>query len=83
MVVAGIAVHASRVARNRIQTSDVGIAHSRANIMKQNNGMFGLIIGGLVALAAVFFILSGGELGGKTVINGDQDLPPVASADQK
>ena len=49
--------------------------------MKQNNGTFGLIVGGLVALAAAFFILSGGELGGKTVINGDEDLPPIAAAD--
>ena len=51
--------------------------------MKQYNGLFGLIVGGLVALAAIFFIMSGGELGGKTVINGDQDLPPIASNDQK
>ena len=50
--------------------------------MKQDNGAFGLIISGIVALAAVIFIFSGGELGGKTVINGDHDLPPIASADQ-
>ena len=50
--------------------------------MKQDNGTFGLIVGGLVALAAFIFIFSGGELGGKTVINGDQDLPPIATADQ-
>jgi hypothetical protein len=49
--------------------------------MKQDNGTFGLIVGGLVALAAVIFIFSGGELGGKTVINGDEDLPPIAAAD--
>jgi hypothetical protein len=54
---------------------------SRAKIMNQNNGTFGLIIGGLVALAAVIFIFSGGELGGKTVINGDEDLPPIATAE--
>ncbi len=48
--------------------------------MKQDNGTFGLIVGGLVALAAVFFIFGGGELGGKTVINGDEDLPPIATA---
>jgi hypothetical protein len=51
--------------------------------MKQDNGTFGLIVGGLVALAAVIFIFGGGGLGGKTVINGDQDLPPIASAEQK
>jgi len=50
--------------------------------MKEDNGTFGIIVGGLVALAAVIFIFGGGELGGKTVINGDQDLPPIASADQ-
>jgi hypothetical protein len=52
-----------------------------AKIMNQNNGAFGLIVGGLVALAAIFFILSGGELGGKSVINGDEDLPPIANAE--
>jgi hypothetical protein len=49
--------------------------------MKQDNGTFGLIVGGLVALAAVIFIFSGGELGGKTVINGDEDLPPIAATE--
>ena len=49
--------------------------------MKTDNGTFGLILGGLVALAAVIFIFSGGELGGKTVINGDEDLPPIAAAE--
>ena len=41
--------------------------------MKQDNGTFGLLVGGIVALAAMFFIFGGGELGGKTVINGDED----------
>jgi hypothetical protein len=63
---------------NRGHTADVW-----NDVMKTDNGTFGLIVGGLVALAAAFFILSGGELGGKTVINGDQDLPPIASAEQK
>jgi hypothetical protein len=49
--------------------------------MKHNNGAFGLIIGGIVALGAVMFILSGGELGGKKTVQGDQDLPPIATAD--
>jgi hypothetical protein len=55
---------------------------SRAKSMKQDNGNFGLLVGGIVALAAMIFIFGGGELGGKTVINGDQDLPPIALADQ-
>ena len=58
------------------------MANSRANILKQDNGTFGLIVGGLVALAAAFFIFGGGELGGKKTVEGDQDLPPIASADQ-
>jgi hypothetical protein len=49
--------------------------------MKQDsNGTFGIIVGGVVALLAATFILSGGELGGKKTIEGDQDLPPVSSA---
>jgi hypothetical protein len=48
--------------------------------MKQDNGTFGIIVGGLVALAAVIFIFSGGELGGKKTVEGDQDLPPIATA---
>jgi len=45
----------------------------------ENKGMFGLILGGVVVLAAAVFILSGGELGGEKKIKGDADLPPVAS----
>ncbi len=50
--------------------------------MKTDNGTFGLIVGGIVALAAAIFIFSGGELGGKTIVDGDEDLPPIATADQ-
>jgi hypothetical protein len=48
--------------------------------MTNNNGRFGLIVGGIVALVAVLFILSGGELGGKKTVEGDRDLPPLAEA---
>jgi hypothetical protein len=48
--------------------------------MKSEGGTFGIIIGGLVAVAAIVFILSGGELGGKKTIDGDQDLPPIAGS---
>jgi len=68
--------------RNRIQALGVWMSDTRAKIMKRDNGSFGLIIGGIVALAAVMFILSGGELGGKKTIEGDQDLPPIASTDR-
>jgi hypothetical protein len=50
--------------------------------MNHDNGTFGIIVGGLVALAAVIFIFSGGELGGKKTIDSDDDLPPIATADQ-
>ena len=46
--------------------------------MNQDNGTFGWIIGGIVAVAAAIFIFSGGELGGKKTVEGDQDLPPIA-----
>jgi hypothetical protein len=51
-------------------------------ILKNDSGIFGLIVGGFVALMAVIFIFSGGELGGKKTVAGDEDLPPIASADQ-
>ena len=44
------------------------------------NGTLGVILGGVAIAAAALFILTGGELGGKKTVNGDQDLPPVASA---
>ena len=47
--------------------------------MNKDNGLFGLIVGGIVALAAAIFIFSGGDLGGKKTVEGDQDLPPIAS----
>jgi hypothetical protein len=59
------------------QKPDIG-----AMILKNDNGIFGLIVGGFVALMAVIFIFSGGELGGKKTVAGDEDLPPIASADQ-
>jgi hypothetical protein len=58
-------------------------ANSRATTMQQqDNGTFGIIVGGIFALAAVFFIFGGGEFGGKKTVEGDQDLPPIATADQ-
>jgi hypothetical protein len=52
------------------------------NVMKTENGTFGIVIGGIVALAAAIFIFSGGELGGKKTVEGDQDLPPIATAER-
>ncbi len=39
----------------------------------------GIILGGILVLSAAFFILTGGDLGGKKTVQGDRDLPPVAS----
>jgi hypothetical protein len=50
--------------------------------MQKDSGFFGLIVGGIVALAAILFIVSGGEFGGKKTVEGDEDLPPIASNNQ-
>ncbi len=47
--------------------------------MNQDTGFFGLIVGGIVALAAAIFIFSGGDLGGKKTVESDKDLPPIAT----
>jgi hypothetical protein len=38
----------------------------------------GLILGGVIAVAAAVFILTGGELGGVKEVSSDADLAPVA-----
>jgi hypothetical protein len=63
--------------------SEPGWIADVGNVMnKDSNGTFGIIIGGVVAVIAAIFILSGGELGGKKTVEGDQDLPPVATTDK-
>ena len=42
-------------------------------------GRVGLLLGGVLAVAAVLFMLTGGQLGGVKEIRGDADLPAVAS----
>ena len=56
-------------------------AQAKVNIMRHDNGSFGIILGGIVAVVAALFILSGGELGGKKTVEGDQDMPPIADSD--
>ena len=51
--------------------------------MNKNNGTFGIIIGGIVAVVAAIFIFSGGELGGKKTIESDRDLPPVQETNKR
>jgi hypothetical protein len=50
--------------------------------MNTDNRFFGIIIGGIVVVAIAVFIFSGGELGGKKTIEGDDDLPPIATTDK-
>jgi hypothetical protein len=47
--------------------------------MNKDTGLFRLVVGGIVALAAAVFIFSGGEFGGKKSIESDRDLPPVTT----
>jgi hypothetical protein len=44
-----------------------------------SRGNVGLLLGGVLAIAAMVFILTGGQLGGVKEIKSDADLPPVAS----
>lgn len=44
-----------------------------------HNGKLGAILGALIALALAVFLLNGGEHVGKKTVNGDDDLPPIAS----
>ena len=48
-----------------------------------SNGWFGLIIGGIVAVGAIIFLLTGGDFGGKKTVSGDDDLPPISTAERR
>ena len=50
--------------------------------MNTYNKFFGMIVGVIVVVAIAIFIFSGGELGGKKAVDGDDDLPPVAATDK-
>ncbi|MGE0749857.1 MAG: hypothetical protein AB7K64_04630 [Variibacter sp.] len=45
----------------------------------QNLGGLGLILGGIVLLALIIFVTTGGELGGTKKVESDADLPRVTS----
>ena len=51
--------------------------------MEKQKGGIGLMLGALVAVAAFVFIVTGGNYGGKKTIDGDEDLPPVATGTTK
>jgi hypothetical protein len=40
---------------------------------------FGLVLGGIVLLALVVFLVTGGQLGGSKKVASDADLPQVTS----
>jgi hypothetical protein len=44
----------------------------------RSKGTIGLILGGIIAVAAVVFLLAGGQLGGVKEVTSDSDLAPVA-----
>jgi hypothetical protein len=46
----------------------------------RKSGHLGALLGGLVAIAAIAFMLSGGEWGGKKKVDSDDDLPPVITS---
>lgn len=49
------------------------------NNENKGTGLFGLLLAGIVVLSAGFFILTGGQLGGKKQVISDADLPPVTT----
>jgi hypothetical protein len=69
------------VRRNRIRRARVGEAKQSLD-MTNETGKLGMVLGGIVALVAILFIFSGGSLGGKTTVEGDQDLPPIANSNE-
>jgi hypothetical protein len=48
-----------------------------------STGFLGALLGGIVAVAAIVFLLTGGDLGGTKKVESDADLPPVASPSPK
>jgi hypothetical protein len=53
------------------------------NENKPASATFGLVLGGAFALAAMVFLLVGGQFGGEKKIQGDHDMPPIASPEKK
>jgi hypothetical protein len=46
---------------------------------RASTATLGVILGALVAIAAVAFLLTGGENLGKKTVESDADLPPVTT----
>jgi hypothetical protein len=52
------------------------------SVMNTDSKFFAIIVSGIVAVAIAILIFSGGELGGKKSVEGDDDLPPVTTTDK-
>jgi hypothetical protein len=59
--------------------ADNNRAQEPSGPQEPSRGSIGLLLGGVVAAAAVVFMLTGGQLGGVKGVNSDADLPAVAS----
>ena len=46
-------------------------------------GSLGIMLGAIVAMAAMLFLIGGGEYFGKKTVESDKDLPPVAQGVQR
>jgi hypothetical protein len=73
-------VNPGRAAGNWPQTQ--GVSQGLAERAMTDNSWYTLIVGGIVAVGAIIFLMSGGDLGGKKTISGDSDLPPISTADR-
>jgi len=53
------------------------------NQPERKAGSTGLVLGAAFAAVVAIFILTGGQLGGVKPVNGDADMPPIASGTTK
>ncbi len=60
-------------------TRDALACRSEQQLMNKEQGSFGILVGTLIAIVALFFVVTGGSMGGKKTVESDRDLPPVAS----
>lgn len=67
------------LSRRKRWPSEAGSTEAAVSDNRGSNGRLGAILGALIAVAAVAFLLNGGEYVGKKSVNSDNDLPPVAT----
>jgi hypothetical protein len=59
-----------------------GITEVAMDDNRGSTGWLALVVAGIVAIGALVFILTGGDWGGKTKVEGDADLPPVITSNK-